>query len=227
MGDVIRATKAKKVIFDHHVGEDDLGAELFKNTTAEATGRLVVEAAEHLGVTLTPEIAMPVFAAIATDTGWFRFSSTTSETYRVIAKVIDAGANPTEIYSSLYEQDSAGRVRLRGLILSRIESELDGRLQHTYVAKEDFERTGAQPSDTEDAINLALAIAGTEFAVIFVEQQTGGFKISFRSHCALECNAIAEKFDGGGHKAAAGAFLAGSLDEVRQQVLDDVRSAMR
>jgi phosphoesterase RecJ-like protein len=227
MGDVIRATKAKKMIFDHHVSEDDLGAELFKNTTAEATGRLVVEAAEHLGVSLTREIAMPVFAAIATDTGWFRFSSTTSETYRVIAKVVDAGASPTEIYSKLYEQDTAGRVRLRGLILSRIESELDGRLQHTYVAKEDFERTGAVPSDTEDAINLALAIAGTEFAVIFVEQQTGGFKISFRSHCAVECNAIAEKFDGGGHKAAAGAFLAGSLDEVRQQVLDDVRSAMR
>jgi phosphoesterase RecJ-like protein len=227
MGDVIRATKAKKIIVDHHVSEDDLGAELFKNTTAEATGRLVVEAAEHLGVALTPEIAMPVFAAIATDTGWFRFSSTTSETYRVIAKVVDAGAKPTDIYCSLYEQDTAGRVRLRGLILSRIVSELGGRLQHTYVAKEDFERTGAVPSDTEDAINLALAISGTEFAVIFVEQQTGGFKISFRSRCSLECNRIAEIYDGGGHKAAAGAFLEGSLDEVRQRVLDDVRSAIR
>jgi phosphoesterase RecJ-like protein len=227
MGDVIRATKAKKMVVDHHVGEDDLGAELFKNTTAEAVGRLVVEAAEHLGVTLTPEIAMPVFAAIATDTGWFRFSSTTSETYRVIAKVVEAGASPTGIYRELYEQDTAGRVRLRGLILSRIESELNGRLQHTYVTKEDFERTGALPSDTEDAINLALAIAGTEFAVIFVEQQNGGFKISFRSRCALECNAIAKNFDGGGHKAAAGAFVDGELDDVQKQVLDVVRSAMR
>jgi len=227
MGDVIRATKAKKIIVDHHVSEDDLDAELFKNTTAEATGRMVVEAAEHLGVALTPEMAMPIFAAIATDTGWFRFSSTTSDTYRVIAKVVDAGASPTEIYGNLYEQDSAGRVRLRGRILSRIVSELSGRLQHTYVTKEDFERTGAVPSDTEDAINLALAISGTEFAVIFVEQQTGGFKISFRSRGALECNAIAENFEGGGHTAAAGAFLKGSLDEVRQQVLDVVRSAMR
>lgn len=227
MSDVIRATNAKKMILDHHVGEDDLGAELFKNTTAEATGRLVVEAAEHLGVALTPEIAMPVFAAIATDTGWFRFASTTSETYRVVAKVVDAGACPTEIYRELYEQDTAERVRLRGLILSRIESELNGRLQHTYVTAEDFERTGALPSDTEDAINLALAIAGTEFAVIFVEQQSGGFKISFRSRCALECNAIAQNFAGGGHKAAAGAFVEGTLDEVRRQVLDVVRSAMR
>ena len=227
MGDVIRATTAKKIVVDHHVNEDDLGAELFKDTTAEATGRLVVDAAEHLGIALTPEIATAIFAAIATDTGWFRFASTTSETFRVIAKIVDAGANPTDIYSKLYEQDSAGRVRLRGLILSRIESELSGRLQHTYVTKEDFERTGAMPSDTEDAINLALAISGTEFAVIFVEQQTGGFKISFRSHCPLECNVIAENFDGGGHKAAAGAFLEGSLDEVRKRVLDVLRSAMR
>lgn len=227
MGDVMRATKAKKIVIDHHVGADDLDAELFKNTTAEATGRLVVEAAEHLGVALTPEIALPVFAAIATDTGWFRFASTTSETFRVIARVVDAGASPTQIYRELYEQDTAGRVRLRGLILSRIESELDGRLQHTYVTKEDFERTGALPSDTEDAINFALAISGTEFAVIFVEQQSGGFKISFRSRGPLECNVIAENFAGGGHKAAAGAFLDGSLGDVRQHVLDVVRSAMR
>src|SRR5437588_1306708 len=80
MGDVLRSTKAKKIIIDHHVSGDDLGAEPFKDTTAEATGRLVVQAAEQLGVKLTREIAIPLFAAIATDTGWFRFASTKPET---------------------------------------------------------------------------------------------------------------------------------------------------
>ena len=226
MGDVIRATKAKKIVVDHHVSEDDLGTEPFKNTSAEATGRLVVEAAETLGVALTPEIATPVFAAIATDTGWYRFNSTTSTTYKVAAKLVDAGANPTEIYSSLYEQDSLGRVCLRGVILARIESELDGRLAHTYVLKEDFEKTGALPSDTEDVINMALGIVGTEVAVIMVEQVGGGFKLSFRSRCDVECSAVAETFGGGGHKAAAGAFLEGTLAEVQPKVLDVVRAAM-
>ena len=69
MGDVIRAFPGKKIVVDHHVSDDDLGAEQFKNTQAEATGRLVVEAAEALGVKLTPEMAMPLFAAMATDTG--------------------------------------------------------------------------------------------------------------------------------------------------------------
>jgi phosphoesterase RecJ-like protein len=227
MGDVIRTTKAKKIVVDHHVSEDDLGAEPFKNTTAEATGRLVVEAAEELGVPLTPTIAMPVFAAVATDTGWFRFGSAKSGTYRIGAKLIDAGANPAEIYRDLYEQDTVGRVRLRGMILSRVVCELEGRLAHTHVLKEDFECAGALQSDTEDVINMALAIAGVEFAVILVEQSSGGFKISFRSRCELDCSQIAEQFAGGGHKAAAGAFQKGSLEEVQPKVLDVVREAMR
>ncbi|MBP87285.1 MAG: phosphoesterase [Planctomycetaceae bacterium] len=227
MSNVIRATKAKKIVVDHHVSEDDLGAEPFKNTTAEATGRLVVEAAEELGVALTPEIAMPVFAAIATDTGWYRFRSASSGTYRIAAKLIDAGASPSGIYGDLYEKDTLGRVRLRGVILSRVRCELDGRLAHTYVLKEDFEKTGALPSDTEDAINMALAIDGVQFAVIFVEQATGGFKLSFRNRCELDCSQIAEQFDGGGHKAAAGAFQKGTFEEVQPKVLDVVRAAMR
>jgi len=227
MGDIMRTTSAKKIVVDHHVSEDDLGAEPFKNTTAEATGRLVVEAAEELGVALTSEIATPLFAAVATDTGWYRFGSATSGTYRIAAKLIDAGASPAEIYRELYEQDTVARVRLRGVILSRVACELDGRLAHTYVLAEDFQNTGALPSDTEDVINMTLAIAGVEFAVILVEQPSGGFKISFRSRCALDCSQLAEQFGGGGHKAAAGAFQKGRLSEVQPTVLDAVRAAMR
>jgi bifunctional oligoribonuclease and PAP phosphatase NrnA len=227
MGDVLRATPAKKVVVDHHVSEDDLGAEAFKDTTAEATGRLVVEAAEYLSVKLTPEIAMPLFAALATDTGWFRFNSTTALTYRTAAKLVEAGANPAQIYADLYETDTLARVQLRGMILGRIETELDGRLAHTYVTLDDFRRTGALPSDTEDVINMALAVTGTEAAVILVEQASGGFKISFRSRSKMDCSQVAEQFQGGGHKAAAGAFVDGPLEQVQARVLDAVRAAMR
>jgi phosphoesterase RecJ-like protein len=226
MSDFIRAFQGKRIVLDHHMSADDLGAELFKNVQAEATGRLVVEAADALGVKLTPEIAKPLFAAIATDTGWYRFSSASAVTYRTAAKLIDAGANPANIYRDLYEQDTLGRVRLRGVILSRVKTELDGRLAHTYVLKEDFTQTGSLPSDTEDVINMALAIKGTETAVIFVEQASGGFKISFRSRSALDCSQLAEKFGGGGHKAAAGASLQGTLADVQPVVLDAVRKAM-
>src|SRR4051794_4909209 len=116
MGEVVKTTKAKKMILDHHLSSDDLGAEEFKNVKAEATGRLVMEAADQLGVKLTEKMATPLYAAIATDTGWYRFQSATSETYRFAAKLMDAGANPAAIYNSLYEQDTLARMKLRGLI---------------------------------------------------------------------------------------------------------------
>lgn len=227
MGDVIRSTSAKKIVVDHHVSEDDLGAEPFKNTAAEATGRLVFEAAEQLGVTLTEPIATPLFAAMATDTGWFRFGSTTPTTFAVAGKLVAAGARPEAIYRLLYEQDTLARLQLRGRILSRAKTELDGRLIHTAVMQEDFAATGALPIDTEDAINLTLGVAGTEVAVIFVEQQSGGFKLSFRSRCDVDCSQLAEQFGGGGHKAAAGAFINETFEAASAKVLDAVRAAMR
>ena len=108
MADVIRNSTYKKIIFDHHEGEDDIDAELFKNTTAEAVGRMVVEAADHLGVKMTPEIAQPVLAALATDTGWFRFGSVTPTTFNAAAKLLEAGAKPAELYGVLYERETVG-----------------------------------------------------------------------------------------------------------------------
>lgn len=227
MGEVVKTTNARKLIVDHHVSEDDLGAEAFKNTSAEATGRLVVEAADALGVDLTAEIAKPVFAAVATDTGWYRFGSSKGDTYRLGARLCDAGADPTEIYGELYERDTEGRVRLRGQILSRAKTEIDGRLVHTYVLAEDFAATGALPSDTEDAINLTMAIAGTEVAVILVGQLDGGFKLSFRSRCDIDCSKLAEGFNGGGHRAAAGAFIDEPFGTAQPKVLEAVRAAMK
>jgi phosphoesterase RecJ-like protein len=227
MGDVIRRLSCDKMVLDHHVGEDDLGATMYKDYQAEATGTLVVQAADALGVPLVRQMAAPLFAAIATDTGWFRFGSVSAETYRVIARLVDAGVVPAEVYGDLYERDTLGRLKLRGLILSRTESELGGALMHTYVEKEDFERMGAVPSDTEDAINLTLAVANTKAAVIFVGQLRGGFKLSFRSRCDMDCNEIARQFGGGGHKAAAGAFQEGSLEEVRGRVLPVVIEALK
>ncbi len=228
MGEVVRSTSAKKLIVDHHLSGDDLGAELFKDTTAEATGRLVVEAAQHLGVRLTPEIATPLFAAIATDTGWFRFGSTKSITMRAAADLIDAGASPAALYAALYEHDTLARINLIGRTLARAVSDLDGRLVYTSILQTDFRETGALASDTEDIINMTLGVGGTEVAIIFVELQVGGVKISFRSRGrTIDCSKLSEQFGGGGHRAAAGATIDGPLALVQTKVLDAVRLAMK
>lgn len=227
MADVLRNTSATKIVVDHHVSQDDLGAESFKNTKAEATGRLVVEAAEHLGVALSAPMAHALFVAIATDTGWFRFSSTTGDTFRFTGRLVEAGAVPAEIYASLYEQDSLARLRLVGRILARSEVDLDGRLIHTSVLNEDFRETGALRSDTDNVVNTTMTVADTEAAVILIEQPDGTLKASFRSRGDLDCSRVAEGFGGGGHRAAAGASINEPFTAARVKVLDAVRAAMR
>lgn len=227
MCDVIRTIKATKMVLDHHLSSDDLGAEMFKDPAAEATGRLVMEAAEQLGVAITAEVARALFAAVATDTGWFRFASTSVRTYQLAAKLAAAGAKPDQIYRDLYENDTLARLQLIGRAMARTQTELDGRLIHTWLERADFESTGAIPQDSEDVINLTLSVGGTQVAVILVEQPGGGFKISFRSRSDLDCSLVAEQFGGGGHKSAAGAFISQPLSAAQSMVLDAVRDAMR
>lgn len=227
MGDVLRDFPGAKLVLDHHVSADDLGAEVFKNVQAEATGRLVIEAAEKLGVELTAEMARPLLAAVTTDTGWFRFASTTGDALRYAARLLDAGASPSELYAELYERDTLARLKLMGLVLARTVAEVGGRLVYTCVTQEDFRQTGAVPSDTEDVINLTLRVRGSEVAAMFTELPEPRIKVSLRSRAGFDCSRLTERFGGGGHRAAAGVTLSGTLAEVTAQILDAIRASMR
>ncbi len=219
VGKVLRKTKAKRVVIDHHMSADNLNAVEFKDTTAEATGSLVVRFADALGLNLTPEMAVPLYCAIATDTGWFRFSSTTSSTMQTIGRLIDLGAKPHLIYEQLYERNSLARVLLSARVLAKIKLECDGRLAYIVVKQSDFEATKAKPVDTEDLVNEALKIAGTQAAFIAIEQQNKSVKVSFRSRTNLNVAIIAEQFGGGGHKQAAGAVLTAPINKAVFEIL--------
>src|SRR5262249_16838295 len=117
-------------------------------------------------------------------------------------------------------------INLIGRTLARAQTELNGRLVHTYIKQEDFLATGAVASDTEDIINMTLTVGGTQAAVILVELAAGGVKGSFRSRGQLDCSRLAEQVGGGGHKAAAGATLNEPFQRVQTKVLDAVRAAM-
>lgn len=226
MGDVLRTTTARKVVIDHHVSSDDLGATIFKDTTAESTGRLVLEASEALGAKLTPEMAKLLFAAIATDTGWFRFNSVTEVTFRAVAKLVEAGASPVELFTTLYEQHSLARLKLHGLVLSHITLHDGGRVASSPVSLRDLAESGAETTDTEDVVNRLLTIAGVDVAALFVELEPRWIKISLRSRGKVDVRQVAEQFGGGGHIAAAGIRYEGTLAEAQTTILDAVRKAM-
>lgn len=226
MADVLRQTSARKIVIDHHASEDDLQAETFKDPTAEATGRLVLEAIKSLGVEITPTMASALFTAIATDTGWFRFSSVSEATFDAAAELVRAGANPKSVFSLLYEKNSMSRLMLHGRILAHAHVELGGRLIYSAATDADFAATGALATDTEDVVNRLLSAEGAEVAVLFQEQNGNDIKVSLRSRGATDVRHVAEQFGGGGHIAAAGVRYAGTLAQAQTAVLDAVRAVL-
>jgi phosphoesterase RecJ-like protein len=227
MGDVAKAMREKVLVIDHHVSEDDISDRWFKDTSAEATARIVYEIGLRLKVPLSERIATPLYAGLSTDTGGFRFPSTTGETFRVAARLVDAHASPPTIYRELFEQDSIARLHLVGRTLAGARVSHEGRIITSTVRQADIKEVQALPSDTEDLINLTLAVKGTELAVILIEQPDGRIKTSFRSRCHVDCNALAARFGGGGHKAAAGAILPGPFEAAQDRVATAVDEVWR
>lgn len=227
MADVVRNTQARRVVVDHHVAQDDMSAEVFKDTSSESTGRLVLQAIDAIGATLTPQIAAPLFAAIATDTGWFRFASVTEATLTAVARLVAAGAKPHETFARLYEQNSLARLLLQGRILSNVKSHLGGRVLSTAITQADLKAVGAEATDTEDIINRLLGVVGVEVALLMLELGPQETKVSLRSRSAVDVNAIAARFGGGGHCAAAGVRYPGPLREAEPAVLAGVVETMQ
>jgi phosphoesterase RecJ-like protein len=225
MADVAKEMREKVLVIDHHVSEDDLSDRWFKDTTAEATARIISEVALRLKVPLTERIATPLYAGLSTDTGGFRFPSTSAETFRVAGRLVDAGASPPAVYRELFEQDSLARIHLVGRTLAGAKPAHDGKVIYSTVRQSDIKAVNALPSDTEDLVNLTLAVKGTEVAVILIEQPDARVKVSFRSRGKVDCNLLAATFNGGGHKAAAGALHPGHFDEALSKVTASVDAA--
>jgi bifunctional oligoribonuclease and PAP phosphatase NrnA len=224
-GAFLKVSPVPRLVIDHHVSQDDLGATRLVDTNAEATGRLVYEAITALGRPLTRRAANMLFVALATDTGWFRHPNTKPATHALAATLMEAGAEPTALYDQVYEQNTLPRLKLHGLALERMQTAESGRVAHTEIHLADYPATGAIPSDTEDLVNYTRSIIGVEVGLLFVEQPAGGVKVSFRSRI-VDVARIAEKFGGGGHRLASGATLQTPLTEAKARVLQAVHEAL-
>lgn len=226
MAGYIRAFPGPKVVIDHHVSEDDLGALFLKETTAEATGILVLHAVHALKGQLTPEVATGLLTAIAMDTGWFRHSNTAASTLRAVAELIEAGAAIDEIYRQLFERNTMGRLKLMGETLRGMRTDLGGRVAYATITRDDLARTGAIPQDSEDLVDYTVSLRGVEVGLLFIEQLRGGVKCSLRARNGLDCSLLAAQFGGGGHRAAAGVTLPGPMTENVERMLQAVRQAL-
>lgn len=217
-GKWLQASPLPRAVVDHHRTQDDLGGLQLVDITAEATGRLAYEIIRALGAPLSASAANNLFMAIATDTGWFRHPNATAATFALCGELVALGARPTELYEQIYEAATLARFKLTAVALQRLTVAGGGKVAYTEILLSDYSATGAVPGDTEDLINYPRGVEGVEIALVFIEQQDGGTKVSFRSRAA-DVSKLAEQFGGGGHKLASGARVMKPLPEVRDTVL--------
>jgi phosphoesterase RecJ-like protein len=218
---------AKKVIdIDHHGGLDLFGDITWVDSTAAATGELVFELITEMGVPINEPIAVCLLTAQMVDTGSFRYANTTSRTFAIASKLMEAGARPVQIAARLYEEKAYSAAKLHGIALSRIHRNTDGSVIWAYLLQSDFIEAGATEDETEGIINQLRSIRGGKIAVLFKETTENSVKISLRSRNGTDVSEVARQFGGGGHKLASGCTVVGSIGEVQQKVLAAVEEAL-
>jgi len=214
------------LVIDHHETSDGLGDVEVIDRSAAAAGLIVLDLLRHAGWPVTGRIAEAIFVAVATDTGWFQFSNTDSRSYRACAELIDAGAKPTHIYANLYQNFSQQRFSLMVSMLDSLELHLDGRYAVMQITQQDFERTGAAYSDTENLINEPHRMGTVRASALFIELKDGRIRCSLRSRGGPDVSQIAAQFGGGGHTMAAGTYLPGPLENAKQLILAEMEKRL-
>lgn len=205
MNEIISNSKSKKICIDHHQSPQNFADHFFIDTELAATGEIILDfLMNKYKNIINEEIAIPLYAAIMTDTGSFRFERTTPKLHRNIAFLIERGAKPFEIYDKIYDQSKFSKLKLLGKALNTIEILNDGKISFMVITQKDLLETEAEESDTDNFVNYNLSIEGVVLGLLFIELQNG-FKVSFRSKGEVRADLIASNFGGGGHKNASGA----------------------
>lgn len=204
-------------VIDHHETQRTFGDVKWIEPQAAATGLMTFHILRELGAEITKDMATNLYTAIAVDTGTFRYSNTDAAALRVSAELVEAGADLSAVAENLYQAWTDGRFRLLVMALDTLE--VAGDIVITHVTKEMFASTGTSPADTDNFSNFPRMMKSTKISVFFRETDDGWWKASLRSKGAVNVAKVAEAFNGGGHKNAAGFKIKADLKTVKEELL--------
>ena len=212
IGRALQQRALPRACIDHHQeSTPDFADVTVGDTTAAATGVLILEMIRDAGERLTLPMADALFAAILTDTGTFRFSNTDARALRAAADLCDAGVNAFEMHRKVFGSKTWGAGRMLGPVLSTLESAGHGRLAWISATLEMINNAGATHDDMDGFADLVRSIKGVELVLFFKETSEGDIKVSLRSNGSVDAHAIAKHFGGGGHIMASGMRVSGPL----------------
>ena len=227
LGFWVERSKAPKILIDHH-REPDTFDFMYSDIEMPATCQMVynfIEAMNDLDK-IDKGIAECIYTGIMTDTGGFRFRSTSATTHRIVADLIEKGADPAVITSNTWDTNTISRLHLLSLVLSRIELTKEGKVAILWLKRSELKEYGFEKGDTEGFVNYGLSVLGTKMAVFFMEDLYEDFiKISFRSKDSVDTNQFARKhFNGGGHINASGGKYYKSIEETIEDFKEKIEA---
>lgn len=223
MKEILEKSSAYKVMIDHHPNPSNQFDILISDTSECATAQMIFQFAFKMGWEnkINKEAAECLYCGIMTDTGSFRFPSTSSQTHLIIASLIEKGASNAFVHGNVFDNDSEDRLRLLGYaISSKMKVLHDLKTAYIVLTEEELKQFNFQPGYTEGFVNYGLSIGGIQMAAIFIEKGKL-IKTSFRSKGNLPVNIFSGNyFNGGGHTNAAGGAFEGSLKEAENLFLE-------
>ena len=211
---------------DHHPSQEFFARETCLEAGSAACGEIVYNIVT-LMTPLTPEIALPLYVAVSTDTGCFVYSNTTARTHRIAAALMDCGIDVAPVNKALFRTKSAVRLAMESRMAADMELYDQGRvvvMQIPLSLRQEFHATDA---DIEELSSLAALVEGTDCGVTLRELEPGQIKLSLRTGPRVNATAVCRRLGGGGHRAAAGATLSGTMAEAKAAVLAAIQASLQ
>lgn len=225
MMEIIKQSKAYKILIDHHQDPQNFVNEIFTDTEAAATGILIYKIIENYDKELiNKKIAEALYAAIMTDTGSFRFERITSEIHLIVAELIDRGVNPTYVYNKIYNELPIEKLKILGELITKIQLAHENKIAFMVLTNDLIKKyyNNNKEFSVDEFVNFTMMIKSVRVGILFYELPDT-IKVSLRSKGTFPVNQVANVFGGGGHINAAGIRFDGAkLYEVINNVISEV-----
>lgn len=213
---------------DHHITNKEFGTYNYIRPRAAACGEVVYDIFKYFKLPLNREEATALYVTIATDTGSFKYSNTTVRSHQIAAELIKTGIDIEKINDDIYATYSLHKMNLYSRLLAKVQTEFKGQAAWVGMHREDLLQSGATYEDTEGFIDFLKYLREVKFAFFMTESENPNhIRVSFRSRGVYDVSKIAMKFGGGGHQKASGCTMMGPLDHAAQQILVEVKQALK
>ena len=203
---------------DHHASNPGYGDLNIVNADYCATGAMVFDLIQHLGMPLSKSSAESIYAAVLTDTASFHLDRVNADVHRMTAELIEAGAEPDVAANAIYDSQPLARLSLLTLALQTLSIEHEGRSAWMNITQDMLDETGAENEDSEGFIDVSRSVDGVEVVVFIRPESETRWKVSFRGKAGRDVGQIASSLGGGGHRYASGCAVSGSIEDVYAKV---------